>query len=114
MVHFESNAYLVPVRVGPGFLKFFWSWFGQVLNFSFLLGPGPPLNFLFKSQIKARDSDGPDQVIDLNRPTYEQIHQMIFTDGTQNEFKPMNKLKLEIKNLQALNIKGSLNFISQV
>ena len=50
---------------------------------------------------------------------------MIFTDGTQNrdertrtcierplvEFKPMNKLKLEIKNLQALNIKGSLNFI---
>jgi len=36
---------------------------------------------------------------------------MIFTDGTQNEFKPMNELKLEIKNLQALNIKGLLNFL---
>ena len=65
-----------------------------------------PDTFIFKSQIKARDSDGPDQKIDLNRPTYEQIHQMIFTDGTQNQFKPIDELKLEIRNLQALNIKG--------
>ena len=70
-----------------------------------------PDTFIFKSQIKARDSDGPDQAIDLNRPTYEQIHQMIFTDGTQNQFKTIDELKLEIRNLQALNIKGSLNFI---
>ena len=70
-----------------------------------------PDTFIFKSQIKARDSDGPDQKIDLNRPTYEQIHQMIFTDGTQNQFKPIDELKLEIRNLQALNIKGLFNFI---
>ena len=64
--------------------------------------------FIFKSQITARDSDGPDRAIDLNRPTYEQIHRMIFTDDTQKSlvFKPMNELKLEIKNIQALNIKG--------
>ena len=64
--------------------------------------------FILKSQIKARDSDGPDRAIDLNRPTYEQIHRMIFNGDTQKSlvFKPMNELKLEIKNIQALNIKG--------
>ena len=64
--------------------------------------------FIFKSQITARDSDGPDRAIDLNRPTYEQIHRMIFTGDTQKSlvFKPMNELKLEINNIKALNIKG--------
>jgi len=31
---------------------------------------------------------------------------MIFTGDTQKSFKPMNELKLEIKNIKALNIKG--------
>ena len=61
-----------------------------------------------------RDSDGPDQAIDLDRPTYEEIDEkiskMLFVDG--NILRPIDQLKLEVKKLQALNIKGSLKSIS--
>ena len=63
---------------------------------------------------KVRDSDGPDQAIDLDRPTYEEIDEkiskMLFVDG--NILRPIDQLKLEVKKLQALNIKGSLKSIS--
>ena len=59
---------------------------------------------------KVRDSDGPDQAIDLDRPTYEEIDEkiskMLFVDDYI--LKPIDQLKLEIKKLQALNIKSSL------
>ena len=30
-----------PVRLGPRFSKFYWSWFGPVRDFQIFLGPGP-------------------------------------------------------------------------
>ena len=58
--------------------------------------------------MKVRDSDGPDQAIDLGGSTYEEIHEkitrMLYIDGFN--LKPVDELKSVISKLQALNIKG--------
>ena len=58
--------------------------------------------------MKVRDSDGPDQAIDLDRPTYEEIHEkiskMLYSDGFN--LKPIDELKSVIPKLRALNVKG--------
>ena len=38
---YTLNAYLVPVRIGPGFLKSTWPWSESVLDVPKFSGPGP-------------------------------------------------------------------------